>query len=144
VVIHLAVEKLHADGHAVIFCNFLYAVEPRNCVLCSLIVGHSLGQGYFYYFDGMDSVPRDDLLKLEAEMRAIVARGDMAFLPGTDGKGRVLLAGEDVVPVHAAEIGDLTPGGGTAGVACRVAAAQLTPVQAHPDKRVRAAPAPPG
>jgi uridine kinase len=39
-----------------------------------LIVGHSLGQGYFYHFDGMDSVPRDDLLRIEAEMREIVAR----------------------------------------------------------------------
>ena len=39
-----------------------------------LIVGHSLGQGYFYHFDGMDGVPRDDLLRIEAEMREIVAR----------------------------------------------------------------------
>jgi uridine kinase len=39
-----------------------------------LIIGHSLGQGYFYHFDGMDTALRDDLLRIEAEMRAIVAR----------------------------------------------------------------------
>lgn len=39
-----------------------------------LVIGHSLGQGYFYYFDGLDSVPRDDLIRLEAEMRRIVAQ----------------------------------------------------------------------
>ena len=39
-----------------------------------LIVGHSLGQGYFYHFDGIDGVRRDDLLRVEAEMREIVAR----------------------------------------------------------------------
>ena len=39
-----------------------------------LIVGHSLGQGYFYHFDGMEGIPRDDLLRIEAEMREIVAR----------------------------------------------------------------------
>jgi uridine kinase len=47
---------------------------PRVFPKRRLIVGHSLGQGYFYHFDGMDAVPRDDLLKLEAEMREIVAR----------------------------------------------------------------------
>lgn len=39
-----------------------------------LVVGHSLGQGYFYYFDGMDAVPRDDLVRIEGAMREIVAR----------------------------------------------------------------------
>jgi uridine kinase len=47
---------------------------PRIFPKRRLIVGHSLGQGYFYHFDGMDGVPRDDLLKIEAEMREIVAR----------------------------------------------------------------------
>ncbi len=39
-----------------------------------LVVGHSLGQGYFYYFDGTDAVSRDELARIEAEMRGIVAR----------------------------------------------------------------------
>ena len=39
-----------------------------------LIVGHSLGQGYFYHFDGMEAIARDDLLRIEGAMREIVAR----------------------------------------------------------------------
>ena len=39
-----------------------------------LIIGHSLGQGYFYYFDGMDGVARDDLIRIDAEMRGLIAR----------------------------------------------------------------------
>jgi uridine kinase len=47
-------------------------VFPRR----RLIVGHSLGQGYFYHFDGMAAVAPDDLQKMEAEMREIVS-GDL-------------------------------------------------------------------
>jgi uridine kinase len=39
-----------------------------------LVIGHSLGQGYFYYFDGVATVPADDLARIEAEMRGIVAQ----------------------------------------------------------------------
>jgi uridine kinase len=52
----------------------LFMAALRTFPKRRLIVGHSLGQGYFYHFDGMDSVPRDDLLRVEAEMRGIVAR----------------------------------------------------------------------
>jgi uridine kinase len=45
-------------------------VFPRK----RLVVGHSLGQGYYYYFDGKDSVSRDELARIEAEMRGIVAK----------------------------------------------------------------------
>jgi uridine kinase len=55
-------------------CFLLAMAAPRIFPKRRLIVGHSLGQGYFYHFDGMDGVPRDDLLKIEAEMREIVAR----------------------------------------------------------------------
>ncbi len=37
-----------------------------------LVIGHSLGKGYYYYFDGMDSVPETDLNKLTEEMLEIV------------------------------------------------------------------------
>ncbi len=43
-----------------------------------LIIGHSLGQGYYYHFDGVAKVSRDDLVRLEAVMREIVAR-DLAI-----------------------------------------------------------------
>ncbi|HVO40661.1 MAG TPA: nucleoside kinase [Spirochaetia bacterium] len=39
-----------------------------------LVIGHSLGQGYFYYFDGIDELAADELQRLEAEMREIVRR----------------------------------------------------------------------
>ena len=47
---------------------------PRIFPRRRLIIGHSLGQGYFYHFDGMDAVPRDDLIRIEAEMRELIAR----------------------------------------------------------------------
>ena len=55
-------------------CFLLSMAAPRIFPKRRLIVGHSLGQGYFYHFDGMDAVPRDDVLKIEAEMRETVAR----------------------------------------------------------------------
>ncbi len=55
-------------------CFLLSMAATRVFPKRRLIVGHSLGQGYFYHFDGMDAVPRDDLLKVEAEMKQIVAR----------------------------------------------------------------------
>ncbi len=55
-------------------CFLLSMAALRTFPKRRLIVGHSLGQGYFYHFDGMDGVHRDDLLRIEAEMRGIVAR----------------------------------------------------------------------
>ncbi len=37
-----------------------------------LVIGHSLGRGYFYYFDGINSIPKGDLKTLEKRMREIV------------------------------------------------------------------------
>ncbi len=39
-----------------------------------LIVGHSLGQGYYYHFDGMEKVAEEDLAKVRGGMREIAAR----------------------------------------------------------------------
>jgi len=55
-------------------CFLLSMAASRALQRRRVVIGHSLGQGYFYYFDGMDSVPRDDLTRLEAEMRALAAR----------------------------------------------------------------------
>jgi uridine kinase len=38
-----------------------------------LVIGHSLGRGYFYYFDGMQEVNKGDLQALRARMRDIVS-----------------------------------------------------------------------
>jgi len=56
-------------------CFLLSMAASRVLPKRRLVIGHSLGQGYFYYFDGMESVPRDDLIRLDAEMRGLVARG---------------------------------------------------------------------
>lgn len=55
-------------------CFLLSMAALRTFPKRRLIVGHSLGQGYFYYFDGMDGILADDLPRIEAEMRDIVAR----------------------------------------------------------------------
>ncbi|MGO9309941.1 MAG: nucleoside kinase [Spirochaetia bacterium] len=55
-------------------CFLLSMAATRTFPKRRLIIGHSLGQGYFYHFDGMDAVPRDDLLKIEAEMKELAAR----------------------------------------------------------------------
>ncbi len=38
-----------------------------------LVIGHSLGQGYFYYFDGMEEAAERDLAKIESRMREIAS-----------------------------------------------------------------------
>jgi uridine kinase len=40
-----------------------------------LVIGHSLGQGYMYYFDGAEEVREPDLRKIESRMREIVSGG---------------------------------------------------------------------
>jgi uridine kinase len=39
-----------------------------------LVIGHSLGRGYVYYFDGMEEVPDRDLRRIESRMRELVSR----------------------------------------------------------------------
>jgi uridine kinase len=39
-----------------------------------LIIGHSLGKGYFYHFDTMETIPTRDLELLSGKMREIVGR----------------------------------------------------------------------
>jgi uridine kinase len=55
-------------------CMLLSMAASRTFPKRRLIVGHSLGQGYYYHFDGAEEVSRDDLVKLEASMREIVAK----------------------------------------------------------------------
>ncbi|HEY9593263.1 MAG TPA: nucleoside kinase, partial [Spirochaetia bacterium] len=55
-------------------CFLLSMAAKRLFPKRRLVIGHSLGQGYLYYFDGMESAPRDELLRIEAAMREIVAR----------------------------------------------------------------------
>ncbi len=45
-------------------------VFPRR----RLVVGHSLGQSYFYYFDGVDELSEADARNIETAMREIVGR----------------------------------------------------------------------
>ncbi len=39
-----------------------------------LVIGHSLGRGYFYYYDGMNNIPQEDLKALDRRMREIVEK----------------------------------------------------------------------
>jgi uridine kinase len=40
-----------------------------------LVIGHSLGRGYFYYFEGASTVSGADIRKLKARMQEIVSEG---------------------------------------------------------------------
>ena len=54
---------------------FLLAMAARRAFpRRRLVIGHSLGQSYMYWFDGMDGVPDGDLARLAAGMRELVAR----------------------------------------------------------------------
>ena len=55
-------------------CFLLSMAARRMFPKRRLIIGHSLGQGYFYHFDGAGAVPGDDLVRIEAQMREIVAQ----------------------------------------------------------------------
>ncbi len=46
-------------------------VLPRH----RLVIGHSLGQGYFYYLDGLEQVQEADLRRIESRMREITTEG---------------------------------------------------------------------
>ena len=39
-----------------------------------IVIGHSLGDGYYYYFDGINDVPEHDLVCLEERMRELVKK----------------------------------------------------------------------
>ena len=46
-----------------------------------LVISHSLGDGYFYYFDGLDHIPDQELDLIRRQMRRLVA-ADVAFTAG--------------------------------------------------------------
>ena len=56
---------------------FLLAMAARHVFpKRRLVIGHSLGQSYLYWFDGMEGVPDADLARIEARMRELIA-GDL-------------------------------------------------------------------
>ena len=56
---------------------FLLAMAARHVFpKRRLVIGHSLGQSYLYWFDGMEGVPDGDIARIEARMRELVA-GDL-------------------------------------------------------------------
>jgi uridine kinase len=55
-------------------CLLLSMATTRVFPKRRLVIGHSLGQGYYFYFDGMESLAKDDVVRVEAAMREIVAK----------------------------------------------------------------------
>jgi uridine kinase len=55
-------------------CFLLAMAATRTVPKRRLVVGHSLGQGYYYYFDGIEGVAAADLDRLSREMDGIIAR----------------------------------------------------------------------
>ncbi len=54
-------------------CFLLNLTSKRVFADRRLVISHSLGKGYFYFMDGMDSVPEKDVELLALEMRKIVS-----------------------------------------------------------------------
>ncbi len=55
-------------------CFLLSMASKKAFPRHRLIIGHSLGQSYFYYLDGMEGLSASDVERLESAMREIVAR----------------------------------------------------------------------
>ena len=55
-------------------CFLLAMASKRIFPKHRLVVGHSLGQSYYYYIDGVDELSESELARLESAMRDIVAR----------------------------------------------------------------------
>jgi uridine kinase len=53
-------------------CFLLYMAARELFPDRSLVIGHSLGNGYFYYFDGLTETDGEDLRKLEDRMHELV------------------------------------------------------------------------
>jgi uridine kinase len=55
-------------------CLLLSMAAVRVFPKRRLVIGHSLGQGYLFYFDGLEGLAKDDVVRIEAAMREIVAK----------------------------------------------------------------------
>jgi uridine kinase len=55
-------------------CLLLSMAAARLFPKRRLVIGHSLGQGYLFSFDGLEGLPKDDIVRIEAAMREIVAK----------------------------------------------------------------------
>ena len=71
--------------------SFLLAIASKQLFRDRrLVIGHSLGRGYFYYFDGINNISPKDLSALEKRMRELVEkdlpieRDVMAYLDAVD------------------------------------------------------------
>jgi uridine kinase len=53
-------------------CYLLAIASKRVFKKRRLVIGHSLGKGYYYYLDGMDVISPDSLAGLKAEMQRLV------------------------------------------------------------------------
>jgi uridine kinase len=71
----LLASRLGANVYRRSLC-FLLAISAKQLFPeRRLVIGHSLGRGYFYYFEGTPEVSREDIRKLKARMQEIVAQG---------------------------------------------------------------------
>lgn len=55
-------------------CFLLAIAAKQSFPERRLIIGHSLGRGYLYFFDGVNQVPEQELEKLRRRMQELVAR----------------------------------------------------------------------
>jgi uridine kinase len=55
-------------------CFLLSMAVGRTFPKRRLVIGHSLGQGYFYYFEGLERVSPEDLARIETSMRETVVK----------------------------------------------------------------------
>jgi uridine kinase len=55
-------------------CLLLSMAAARLFPKRRLVIGHSLGQGYLFSFDGLEGLAKDDVVRIDAAMREIVAK----------------------------------------------------------------------
>ncbi len=53
-------------------CFLLYLAVHTTFPDLRLVIGHSLGNGYFYYFDGLTEIAKEDLKRVEKRMHQLV------------------------------------------------------------------------
>jgi uridine kinase len=53
-------------------CYLLAKAAKKAFPQKRLVIGHSLGNGYYYYFDGLESIANRDLVMLQGEMQRLV------------------------------------------------------------------------
>jgi len=71
----LLASRLGANVYRRSLCFLLAIAAKQLFPERRLVIGHSLGRGYFYYFEGASTVSKEDIKRLKRRMKEIVSQG---------------------------------------------------------------------